>query len=160
MRIAADRTGKDKDYSSLANLGIWAFIYNASTRKTFANYQEYVSKTCHKAVDSLSNRQKEFIELHFFNNMTQKDIAAQQGISFQRVRQIIVNGLHHIRNSAFSPELERYITAHATIIAVWVQRPSDAQIQARLSVKNQERKREPCRRFTRVNTTYRRMSIK
>lgn len=70
-------------------------------------YQEYVSKTCHKAVDSLSNRQKEFIELHFFNNMTQKDIAAQQGISFQRVRQIIVNGLHHIRNSAFSPELEK-----------------------------------------------------
>lgn len=70
-------------------------------------YQEYVSKTCHKAVDSLSNRQKEFIELHFFNNMTQKDIAAQQGISFQRVRQIIVNGLHHIRNSAFSAELEK-----------------------------------------------------
>lgn len=70
-------------------------------------YQEYVSKTCRKAVDSLSNRQKEFIELHFFNNMTQKDIAAQQGISFQRVRQIIVNGLHHIRNSAFSPELEK-----------------------------------------------------
>lgn len=70
-------------------------------------YQEYVSKTRHKAVDSLSNRQKEFIELHFFNNMTQKDIAAQQGISFQRVRQIIVNGLHHIRNSAFSPELEK-----------------------------------------------------
>lgn len=70
-------------------------------------YQEYVSKTCHKAVDSLSNRQKEFIELHFFNNMTQKDIAAQQGISFQRVRQIIVDGLRHIRNGSFSPELEK-----------------------------------------------------
>lgn len=38
--------------------------------------------------------------------MTQKDIAAQQGISFQRVRQIIVDGLRHIRNGSFCPELE------------------------------------------------------
>ena len=69
-------------------------------------YQEYVSTTCHKAVDSLSNRQRDTINLYFYQNLTQKEIATQQGISSQRVRQIVVDGLRHIRNSRFSPELE------------------------------------------------------
>ena len=70
-------------------------------------YQEYVSKTCREAVDSLSNRQREVINLYFYRGRTQKDIASQQGISFQRVQQIIVDGLRHIRNSSFFPELEK-----------------------------------------------------
>lgn len=70
-------------------------------------YQEYVSKTCRKAVDSLSNRQRDVINLYFYQNRTQKDIASQHGISSQRVQQIIRQGLRCIRKSSLSPELEQ-----------------------------------------------------
>lgn len=70
-------------------------------------YQEYVSKTCHEAVDSLSNRQRDVINLYFYQNRTQKDIASQLGISSQRVHQIISQGLRCIHESNLSPELEK-----------------------------------------------------
>ena len=70
-------------------------------------YQEYVSKTCREAVDSLSNRQRDVINLYFYQDRTQKDIASHHGISFQRVQQIISQGLRCIRESSLSPELEK-----------------------------------------------------
>ena len=68
-------------------------------------YQEYVSKTCRSAVESLPEKQKICVELHFFNGETQRSIAEKMNVSGQYVHQLVSNGLHSLRKSSFAPEL-------------------------------------------------------
>lgn len=68
-------------------------------------YQEYVSKTCRSAVESLPEKQKMCVELQFFNGETQRSIAEKMNVSGQYVHQLISKGLHSLRKSSFTPEL-------------------------------------------------------
>lgn len=55
-------------------------------------------KRLHKAMDVLTSRESYMIRLHFFRNLSYKDIAKEMKISPQRIQQIINKSIQKLRN--------------------------------------------------------------
>lgn len=68
-----------------------------------------IQQTVHKAIDALPEQEGELIKEYHLKGRTYADIAADKGISRERVRQICGSGLRHLRGNKDIRRLGRYL---------------------------------------------------
>lgn len=74
-----------------------------------ASEREYIHDVVHAMVESLPERERKIIKLYYFEGWSYQEIAAAEGVSFQRVRRILKDALRYINK----PKLQKWLTDEA-----------------------------------------------